>query len=93
MIASESRGRGGQCADWLILNIPAPIKLRDGLVDVANQAGVSRSAVYHLALRRGLASLQEKSVDARDLMGLLPPLDFRRSRRWSPRKPSGGEES
>ena len=92
MKTNESRGRGGQCADWLILNFPAPIELRDGLIDVANQIGVVRSAVYHLALRRGLASLQEKSVDARDLIGLLPPLDFRRSRR-SPPKTSGGDKS
>ena len=88
----ESQDQGAQDAGWLIMNIPATTKLRDGLVDVANQTGVSRSAVYHLALRRGLASLQEKSIDARDLIGLLPPPDFRRTRRSLP-KTSGGDES
>ena len=90
---NESQDQGGEDAVWLVLNVPTTGKLRAGLIAVADQTGVGRSAIYHLALRRGLDSLQEKGVDARDLTGLLPPLGFRQSRRWKPRKPSGGDES
>ena len=80
----KSRDRGGEDAVWVKVAVPVRGKLREGLVAVARRAGVTRAAIYHLALRRGLASLQEKRVDARDLIGLLPSLDFRRSKRSPP---------
>ena len=87
----ELQDRGGQDEVWVKLAVPATGKFRDGLVAVADQTGVARSAIYHLALRRGLASLQEKSVDARDLMGLLPSLDFRRGKRSRPKTSGRGK--
>ena len=79
------RDHGGEDAVWVKLAVPATGKFRDGLVAVAEQTGVARSAIYHLALRRGLASLQEKGVNLRDLMGLVPSLGFRRGKRCPPR--------
>ena len=92
MKTRKSRDRGGEDGVWVKLAVPATGKLRDGLVDFAEQTGVTRATIYHLAMRRGLESLRAKGFDAGDLVGLVPSPDYRRSRR-SPPKTSGGDKS
>ena len=57
MKTRESQDHGEQDAVWFKIAFPTTRKLREGLVAIADETGVARSATYHLALRRGLASL------------------------------------
>ena len=75
MKTRELWDHGGEDAVWFELSVPTTGKFRDGLVAVADQTGVARSAIYHLALRRGLESLRAKGFDTRDLTGLVPSPD------------------
>ena len=92
MKTNESPDHGGEDAVWVKLAVPATRELRDGLVDLAEQTGVTRATLYHLAMRRGLESLRAKGFNAGDLTGLVPSPDYRRYKR-SPPKTSGGDKS
>ena len=60
MKTREPRDRGGEDGVWVKLAVPVTGELRDGLVDFAEQTGVTRATLYHLAMRRGLESLRAK---------------------------------
>ena len=50
MKTRESQDHGGQDAVWFKIAFPTTRKLREGLVAIADETGVARSATYHLAL-------------------------------------------
>ena len=81
----KSRDRGGENAVWVKLAVPATGKLRDGLVAGrgANRSGSVCDLSSGAETRLGLAAGEEGQL-ARDLMGLVPSLGFRRGKRSPP---------